>query len=288
MSDPMQRLRDFRALTKPRITAMNVLMALGGLALARGDVGWGTVALLGVGTWLAVASANALNMVWEREGDKLMNRTMNRPLPQGRLGVGEATAFGVVLGLASVVVLAAINPTTMVLGLAALVGYVAIYTPLKRKTPLALLVGAVPGAAPPLMGWVAATGRIELPGLVLFAVLLVWQLPHFLAISLFRREDYTRAGIQIVPVVRSDAAARAQAIAWCTALVPLSLMLMPLQVAGWIYGGVALALGLWFLAWSLRGLKAEAGVKWARKFFFASLVYLPVLTLGLVLDVALL
>ena len=288
MNARLQRLRDFRALTKPRITAMNVLMALGGLALARGSAGWATVALLAVGTWLAVASANALNMVWEREGDKHMNRTMNRPLPQGRLGVGEATAFGVILGVASVAVLALINLPVTLLGLAALIGYVAIYTPLKRRTPLALLVGAVPGAAPPLMGWVAATGSVDLPGLVLFGVLLVWQLPHFLAISLFRKVDYDRAGIRTVPVVRGDAVAKAQAIAWCTALVPLSLLLVPLDVAGWIYGSVALALGLWFLVWSLRGLAKDAGVKWARRFFFASLVYLPVLTLGLVLDVALL
>ena len=288
MSDRMQRLRDYRALTKPRITAMNVLMALGGLALAGTDVAWATAVLLGVGTWLAVASANTLNMVWERDGDKLMNRTMNRPLPQGRLSVGEATAFGLVLGVASVVTLALISWPVAALGLAALVGYVGVYTPLKRRTPLALLVGAIPGAAPPLMGWVAATGSIGLPGLVLFGVLLVWQLPHFLAISLFRKQDYANAGIRIVPVVRSDQAARAQAIAWCTALVPLSLLLVPLNVASGLYGAVALGLGLWFLVWSLRGLRAGAGVPWARKFFFASLIYLPALTLALVADVALL
>ena len=147
---------------------------------------------------------------------------------------------------------------------------------------------AVPGAIPPLMGWTAATGRIDAPGLVLFGILMVWQLPHFIAIALYRKPDYARAGIRTLPVVRGDKVAKAQAIAWSTALVPLSLMLVPLEVASWLYGGIALALGLWFLTWSLRGLKADSGTPWARKFFLASLVYLPALTLALALDVALL
>jgi protoheme IX farnesyltransferase len=217
-----------------------------------------------------------------------MARTANRPLPTGRMGTVEATAFGVALGVASMALLLSVNLTTALLGLGALLGYVLVYTPLKRVTPLALLVGAIPGAAPPLMGWTAVTGRIEAGAVVLFAVLLVWQLPHFLAIALFRKEDYARAGIRTVPVVRGDRVAKAQAIAWCTALVPLSLLLLPLQVAGWIYGTAALGLGLYYLAWSLRGLRKDADVRWARKFFFASLLYLPALTLALVVDSAIL
>jgi len=138
------------------------------------------------------------------------------------------------------------------------------------------------------MGWTAYTGTIDLPGLVLFGILLVWQLPHFLAIAIYRKEDYQRAGVKAVPIIRGDRVAKAQALAWTTALVPISLLLVPLDVAGWFYGAVASILGVWFFIWSLRGLSKDAGVPWARKFFFASLVYLPVLVLGLVIDVALL
>jgi protoheme IX farnesyltransferase len=275
--------KDLVTLTKPRITAMNVLMAMGGYALAGGTdskVLW----LAAGGTWLAVASANALNMVLERDGDKNMARTANRPLPAERMSVRAAVAFGVGLGALAMVMLGFVNGITAGLGLFALLSYVLVYTPLKRKTPLALLIGAVPGAVPPLMGWTAATGRIDTPGLVLFGILLIWQLPHFIAIALFRKDDYARAGIKTVPVVRGDRVAKAQAIAWTTALLPMSLALVPLDVAGWLYGSVAATLGLWFLAWSLRGLRAGADHAWARQFFLVSLVYLPVLTLALALD----
>ena len=282
------RLRDFYELGKPSITGMNVLMALGGLALAKAGPDLSLLLATALGTGLAVASANALNMVLEREGDKLMARTANRPLPKGRLGVGEAVAFGLLTGVASIAVLATTNLLTAGLGLFALLSYVLVYTPLKRRTPLALLVGAVPGAVPPLMGWTAVTGTLDLPGLTLFGILLIWQLPHFLAIALFRKADYARAGIKTVPVVRGDAVAKAQAVAWCLALVPISFLLVPLEVAGWIYGTVALALGLGFLAMSLKGLQASSGPAWARRFFFVSLVYLPVLTLALAVDVAVL
>lgn len=283
-----QRLRDFYELGKPSITNMNVLMVLGGMALAGVGADWRLIALTCLGTGLAVASANALNMVLEREGDKLMARTANRPLPRGRLSVAEAVAFGLITGVLSIVLLSQTNLLTAGLGLFALLSYVLIYTPLKRRTPLALLIGAVPGAMPPLMGWTAVTGTLDLPGLTLFGILLVWQLPHFLAISLFRKDDYARAGIRTVPVVRGDAIAKAQSVAWSLALVPISLALVPLEVAGWIYGSVALALGLGFLGMSLKGLTRNAGYTWARQFFFASLIYLPVLTVALAVDVALL
>jgi heme o synthase len=282
------RLRDFYELGKPSITGMNVLMALGGLALARVGADLPLVAATAIGTGLAVASANALNMVIEREGDKLMARTAGRPLPRGRLSVAEAVTFGLVTGVASIAILMTTNLLTAGLGLLALLSYVLVYTPLKRKTPLALLVGAVPGAMPPLMGWTAATGTLDLPGLTLFAILLIWQLPHFMAIALFRKDDYARAGIKTVPVVRGDAIAKAQSVAWCLALVPISFMLVPLEVAGWIYGSVALTLGIGWLAMSIDGLRASRGPAWARRFFFASLVYLPVLTLALAVDVAIL
>jgi len=228
-------------------------------------------------------------MYIERDVDRLMARTANRPLPTRRMAPRVALWFGLVLGMLSLTVLFfAVNTVTTVIAGVAIVLYVLVYTPMKRTSPLALIVGAVPGAAPPLMGWTAYTGTIDLPGLVLFGILLVWQLPHFLAIAIYRKEDYQRAGVKAVPIIRGDRVAKAQALAWTTALVPISLLLVPLDVAGWFYGAVASILGVWFFIWSLRGLSKDAGVPWARKFFFASLVYLPVLVLGLVIDVALL
>jgi protoheme IX farnesyltransferase len=282
----MSPLRDAIALTKPGITRMNVLMALGGFALAGRGFPPGLVAAATVGTGLAVSAANTLNQYLERDVDGLMARTAGRPLPNGRLDPRFALAFGIALGALSLSVLAlAVNPPSALLALFAMVGYVGVYTPLKRRTPLALLIGAIPGAVPPLIGWTAATGTVDLPGLALFAILLVWQLPHFLAISLYRKDDYARAGILTVPVVRGDAVAKAQAIAWSVALLPISLSLVPLGVAGWIYGAAAVLLGAWFVGWSLRGLRADAGVAWARGFFLFSVLYLPALTLALAADV---
>ena len=276
-------------LTKPSITQMNVLMTFGGLALAGAPLKSWLVFWTILGTGLAVASANSLNMYIERDLDGLMARTANRPLPKRRMAPKLALWFGVVLGLLSLLVLqVAVNTVTTVIAGLAILLYVLVYTPMKRASPLALVVGAIPGAAPPLMGWTAYTGTVDLPGLVLFAILLVWQLPHFLAIALYRQDDYERAGVKAVPIVRGERVAKAQALAWTTALIPISLLLVPLQVAGAFYGAVALATGLWFLSWSVRGMSGEAGVPWARKFLSASLVYLPVLVLSLVVDVALL
>ena len=282
-------LSDLWQLTKPSITRMNVLMTFGGLALAGAPLKSWLVFWAILGTGLAVASANSLNMYIERDLDGLMARTANRPLPKRRMHPKIALWFGIALGALSLAVLqVAVNTVTTVIAGLAILLYVLVYTPMKRTSPLALVIGAIPGAAPPLMGWTAYTGTIDLPGLVLFAILLVWQLPHFLAIAIYRQDDYERAGVKAVPIVRGERVAKAQALAWTTALIPISLLLVPLQVAGAFYGAVALATGLWFLSWSVRGMSGEAGVPWARKFFFASLVYLPVLVLSLVVDVALL
>lgn len=276
---------DYVALVKPRITLMSVLMAAGGYALATRAGEWGGAVWALIGTALAVGSANALNMVIERESDALMTRTANRPLPAGRMKAAPAVIFGIVMGIAALaVLLLKTNLLTAALGAFALLGYVLVYTPLKRRTPLALLIGAVPGAMPPLMGWTAATGQPDLPGLALFMILLVWQIPHFLAIGLYRKEEYARAGIRIVPIVRGDQAAKIQSLAYTTALVPVSLCLVPLNAAGWLYFAVAAALGAWFLSMSARGLSPAAGPVWARKFFLVSLAYLPMLVLGLLAD----
>lgn len=285
-------LSDFVALTKPSITRMCLLMAAGGMALAPTPEGesfsWSSAfaAFLGVG--LAVGGANAFNMWWERDTDGLMSRTKRRPLPTGRLRAPVALKFAAALSVASLVVLAlGTNLLTAVLAGLSIFSYVAVYTPLKYKTPAALIIGAVPGAAPPLLGWTAVTGSVDPPAIVLFAILLVWQLPHFIAIALYRKGEYARAGIKVVPLVRGDAMAKIQAVAWALVLVPLTLLLVPVGGAGMVYFVTAALLGAGFLGWSFTGLDNGAGVKWARNYFLASLVYLPALTLALVADVLL-
>jgi protoheme IX farnesyltransferase len=280
--------RDLIELTKPGIIRMCLLMTAGGLWLAPvSSSAWTWVAAL-IGSALAVGSANAFNMVWEREGDRLMARTRNRPVATGRLSVTKASAFAGLLGVISMIVLGlGTNLLTASLALFALVSYTLVYTPLKRVTPLALVIGAVPGAVPPLLGWTAATGSLDLPGVVLFGILLVWQMPHFLAIALVRKQDYAAAGIRCVPVVRGETVAKIQAIAWAVLLVPMSVALTPMGVTGNLYMIVALLLGLGFLGWTLLGLRRPDTGKWARQVFVLSLVYLPALTLALVVDLIL-
>src|SRR5690606_16231169 len=198
--DRWARARDYVALTKPGIVRMCLIMTAGGLWLAQSvgeSVGWPVWIAALIGSSLAVASANAFNMVWEREGDRKMARTRTRPVAAGRLAVGPASVFAGLLGIAAMIVLA-LGSNLLTTGLAAfaLVSYVLVCTPLKRITPLALVIGAVPGAVPPLLGWTAVTNCLDLPGAVLFAILLVWQMPHFLAISVFRKQDYANAGIR--------------------------------------------------------------------------------------------
>jgi protoheme IX farnesyltransferase len=288
---PVGRWRDYLALTKPGIVRMCLLMTAGGLWLAPNaepSVWIWIWALLG--SSLAVASANAFNMVWERETDRLMERTRERPVAAGRLSVAASSAFAGALGISAMVVLVlGTNWLTATLAAFALASYVLIYTPLKRVTPMALVIGAVPGAVPPLLGWTAVTNTLDLPGAVLFGILLVWQMPHFLAISIFRKQDYAQAGILCVPVVRGETVAKVQAIAWAALLIPVSLALTPLGVTGDLYLVVALLAGLAFLGFALVGLRREGlgNLRWARQLFALSLVYLPLLTVALVVDLLL-
>ncbi|MFT7623693.1 MAG: protoheme IX farnesyltransferase [Myxococcota bacterium] len=282
---PPEMLRDLIELTKPSILLLSVMMAALGLWLAPNALDGLSSMLMLLGTGLVVGSANALNMYWERDVDGLMGRTKNRPLPTGRMVPAIALWFGVALGLIGAVVLyVSGGALTAALGIFALLSYVLVYTPLKRITPHALIIGAVPGAMPPLMGWAAATGRIDGAGLVLFGVLLLWQMPHFLAIAIYRKNDYAGAGFKTTPVVRGTDTARWQTVAWATTLIPASLLLLPLGAASWIYGAGALGTSLWFLYRCLKGYNSVPAPRWARSVFLASLVYLPSLGAALILD----
>lgn len=279
--------RDLLALAKPRITFMAVLMAWVGIWFAGGADMVTTLGTL-LGTGFVVASANACNMIIEREGDKLMARTANRPLPSGRMSVFTASAFAIVTaGISAYLLWFLANPLTFAVGFGALFGYAAIYTPLKRRSSLALPIGAIPGAAPPLLGWAAAARSLDAPGLVLFAIMFLWQLPHFLAISVYLKKDYLGAGIVVVPLESSDQNAQRMALTYAVALIPVSATLYYLGVAGWLYLIIAIVSGVAFCAVLFRGIR-EGSSAWARPAFLASLLYLPVLMLGLLIDGALL
>jgi protoheme IX farnesyltransferase len=236
-------------------------------------------------TGMVVGAANTLNCYLERDSDRLMARTANRPLPDRRLEPSWALTLGVVMGLFAVPTLTiAVNPITGLLGAIALISYVAIYTPMKQHTPAALFVGALPGALPPLMGWTAVTGSIAAPGLVLFGVLFFWQIPHFLAISVFRQEEYERAGLKVLPSVRGIHSAKAQAVLYAGALWGVSLLLFPYGLAGTLYFVSAAVLGAYFFWAAAGGFWIEDSNAWAKKLFVASLVYLTALFAALIID----
>jgi protoheme IX farnesyltransferase len=278
--------RDLLQLTKPRITGVVVFTTASGLWMAPGATPPLRVALTLLGTGLVVSAANALNMYLERDSDALMPRTANRPLPAGRLSPGAALAFGLGLAGVSVPLLTfAVGPWPGLLAALALVSYVLVYTPMKRWTPTALLVGAVPGAIPPLIGWSAATGGIELQGVLLFCLMFLWQVPHFLAITLFRRDDYARAGMQVqANLAGGEEAVRANIVRYAVAQVGTSLVFVPLGMAGRLYLGAAVAMGALFLVAAFAGLRPAAGPRWARGLFLQSLLYVTVVFGALMVD----
>lgn len=277
---------DFMALAKPRITALVLFTTASGLWLAPHGIPARTVVFTLIGTVLIVAAANVLNMYLERDSDALMSRTMNRPLPAQRMDPEVALKFGIALAAISVPLLTfAVGALPGLLASIALVSYVLLYTPMKRQTAAALLVGALPGAIPPLIGWTAATERLDLPGVLLFAVMFLWQVPHFLAITLFRKEEYARAGLVVQPNEEGgERAARMNIVRYTVALVAVSLLFVPIGTAHAAYLATALVTGLGFLGYGLLGLREGSGPRWARNLFLLSLLYLPLLFAALMLD----
>src|SRR5262245_58396892 len=280
------RALDFLTLTKPRLNLLVLVTTLAGLYLASpGGVALTLAFHTLVGTALVAGGAAALNQVWERETDRRMRRTSGRPLPRGRLGVAEGSWFGIVLAAVGLVELA-LGATMAAAAVAAvtLISYVLVYTPLKTRTSLATLVGAVPGALPPVIGWAAATGTVTLPAVVLFGIVFLWQMPHFLAIAWMYKEDYANAGIPLLPVVEPDGRRTGrQAVLYTAALWPVSLLPALVGLAGAPYSAVATSLGIVFI-WLSVVFARDRSHESARQLFLFSITYLPLLLGALVAD----
>ncbi|HEV8384064.1 MAG TPA: heme o synthase [Candidatus Acidoferrales bacterium] len=271
-------------LTKPDVTFLVVITTLAGFYLgSRSPINFVLLAHAVIGTMLIGAGASALNQYFERAEDAQMRRTARRPLPLGLLQPGEALFFGIGLAAVGAAYLATlVNPLASLLGIVTCLSYLAIYTPLKKRTTLATLVGAFPGAVPVLMGWAAARGALSREAWVLYAILFLWQFPHFFAIAWVYREDYARAGIRMLPVV--DATGERtffQILAYASALVPASMLPSVLGTAGILYFFGAMVLGLAQLQvaiWASRQ-KTNNSARWL---MHATVIYLPVL-LGLMM-----
>jgi protoheme IX farnesyltransferase len=281
-SDSALRARalDYLALTRPRVGVLILFTVAAGAWLAARGVPHPSLLFHTIlGTALVVGGACALNQTMERHCDALMIRTENRPLASGRMSPAEGWAFGFILAMGGLAYLALAlhHFLPMIVAGIALIGYVGLYTPLKRRTSLNTLVGAVPGALPPVIGWTAVTGSFDPEAAALFLIIFLWQVPHFLAIARIYREDYARAGMRMLPVLdrRGDMTSR-QMVCYCTALVPASLMPVLLGQAGVGYLVGAVVLGVGFLGFAI-GFMRHRTVDQARRVLKASLIYLPAL-----------
>jgi protoheme IX farnesyltransferase len=280
------RIADFIALAKPRLNFLVVVTTGVGYFMAqRGVTDWGRLMHTLLGTALSAAGASALNQYLERDLDLKMARTHDRPLAAGRVGLLEGLLFAVLLCAAGLIELRLfVNTLTATLAAATLASYVLLYTPMKRRSTLCTIVGAVPGAIPIVMGWTAVRASISPEALALFGILFFWQMPHFLAIAILYRDDYATAGLQVLPVVDPDLRATArQIVLYATALIPISLLPTILHCAGGLYFAAALLLGMTFAGFGVM-CAITRGRAEARQLFFASITYLPLLLIAMMVN----
>ena len=277
---------DYYELTKPRMNFLVVITTMVGFYMAAHfGIDWLLLVHTLLGTALTAAGSAVLNQYVERDIDKLMPRTMDRPVPAGRVAPLEALLYGVALGSIGVVYLALmVNLLTALLGALTLGTYVLLYTPMKRWTTLNTVVGAVPGAIPPMMGFTAAQGALSPEALAVFGILFFWQMPHFLAIAILYKDDYAKGGLKMLPVVDRDLSVTGrQILLYGVALVPASLAPVQLGMAGAAYFTCAVLLGFAFLSFGVSCATTRTRLD-ARKLFFASIVYLPLLLAAMMLD----
>ena len=281
-----EKLAAYIELTKPRIAFLLLLTSAAGFYLGS-DNGFNFTVFINamIGITLLAFGVATLNQVWEIKTDALMERTAKRPLVVGKITFNEALIFGILqIVVAEIYLTFLVNGLTAILGLIVFVGYVLMYTPLKTRTSASTAIGAIPGALPPLMGWTSAANEITLGAWILFAILFLWQFPHFLAIAWMYREQYAKAGIQMLPVVEPEGRITAQQIVIFTIiLLPVSLAPFFIGLAGWVYLVGASVLGLWFLWASIAAARAKTNEK-ARKLLLVSVIYLPLIFLLMVFN----
>lgn len=280
------RIGDMFELTKPRLTLLSVLTTLAGYYVATtGELDVMRLVHTLLGTFLVGGGCGAMNMYAEREFDLQMRRTANRPIPSGRVSPTDALIFGITLSLAGLIYLTlAVNVAAGLVATATFVSYVFWYTPMKRRTTLNTVIGGIPGALPPVIGWVAVRGHLGPEAWILFAVLFFWQMPHFLALAWMYRKDYERAGYKMLPVVDPTCASTSrQILLYTTALLPVSLIPTLFGIAGAVYFVGALVLGIVFVFFAVRLAiyRQNLNAKWV---FHYSLIYLPLLLLIMALD----
>ncbi len=281
-----QKFADYSMLVKVRLSALVVFSAvMAYLIAAGGSIAWLEVLLLGIGGFLITGAANTMNQVLERESDQLMKRTENRPLATGRMNVSEAVLASGFMSLFGILILATFNPWTALLGMISYILYAFVYTPMKKITQLAVLVGAIPGALPMMIGCVAYEGEITMLALTLFAIQFLWQFPHFWAIAWMAFEDYTKAGIHLLPSARGvrNNNAGYQSFIYCLFLIPVSLAPYFLGVSGIVSAMILALCGIVYAYCAWDFYKAETR-KTALKLMFSSFFYLPIILFALFFD----
>ena len=283
----MGKIRDYAQFMKLRLTSLVVLSAAIGYVIGVDEVNWSKMLLLILGGILVTGSSNGFNQIIEKNLDKLMTRTQNRPLPQDRMGVNEAFIFAAMMGLSGIAILwIFMNPLSAVLGTLALVLYTVVYTPLKQITPFAVFVGAIPGAMPPLLGHVASTsgfGEITFQAGLLFAAQFMWQFPHFWAIAWVLDDDYKKAGFRMLPSAGGrDKSTAYQVLVYTLFLLPISLLPVLFKMSG-IFSAVIITLSGFYFIYQAFVLYKECSVEAARKLMFGSFIYLPVVQLAIMI-----
>ena len=280
------KAKAYYALLKPRLSFLVAFSCAFGYALAtKGSVNWGVLLMLTLGGFLLAGASGCINQILEKDFDAIMNRTKNRPIPTGRITVNEAIVFSIVCGLFSLIILwIYTNPLTVILSLVSMVLYSFVYTPLKRVGPIAVFVGAIPGALPPLLGWVAATGRISHEAMIIFGIQFIWQFPHFWAIAWVADDDYKKAGFKLLPSGGGkDINTAIQIMIYTLFLIPLGLLPAKFGITGLDSGIVATICGAAFFGQTF-SLMRTGSQQSARRIMFGSFIYLPIVQIAYLLD----
>ncbi|GAA4325031.1 heme o synthase [Mucilaginibacter gynuensis] len=277
---------DFSKLIKLRLTFLVTFSASISFLIGskvNGEIVWGNWVILIIGGFLVTSAANCFNEIIEKDLDKLMRRTADRPIPAGRMNTGQALVMGLFMGIFGTYLLGKLNPTAGFLSVFSIVLYAFLYTPLKRKSPIAVFVGAIPGALPPLIGYVAAHPKIDYIALILFGIQFVWQFPHFWAIAWVLDDDYKLAGFRLLPSGKRDTTSAVFAFISTLIMLPVSLLPTYYGCGGYWVGGISLIVSLIFLYFGF-GLMRNRDIKSAQKLMYGSFLYLPIVQLAFLFD----